>query len=272
MTNKPLLFVKWVLMCILSLIIFIPLLFIVLNALKNTQEAAVLKLTLPSEWMWSNFSVVFEQGRMLRGLINSSIVTGGSVVLTISIGVLAAFIIARRSGKVMNVIYLIFVAGLIAPSSVIPTFKLMQFFHLNNHFTGVILLYAALNSPFIILMMTGFVKSIPKEIDESAFVDGSHGIGLFVRIILPLLVPSITTALIFVFLGVWNDFQLPLYFLNNSEKWTIPLSVFAFKSKFGSDWNLIFANLIIAMLPILLVYAVGQKLIIDELTAGAIKG
>lgn len=272
MNNRTMIVVKWFLMCILSLLIIIPLLFIVLNALKTTQEAALLSLALPSKWMWGNFTVVFEQGRMLRGLINSSIVTGGSVVLTISIGVLAAFIIARRSGKLLAVIYMVFVAGLIAPSSIIPTFKLMQFFHLNNHFSGIILLYAAYNSPFIILMMTGFVKSIPKEIDESAFVDGLHGIGLFARIILPLLVPSITTALIFVFLGVWNDFQLPLYFLNNSENWTIPLSVFAFKSKFGSDWNLIFANLIIAMLPILFVYAVGQKLIIDELTAGAIKG
>ncbi|MCD9023752.1 carbohydrate ABC transporter permease [Cohnella silvisoli] len=265
-------FIKFLIMCLLSLLIIIPLLFIVLSSLKNVKEAALMSLALPSKWMWSNFSVVFEQGNMLRGLTNSGIVTVGSVLLTIGIGVLAAFILARRSGRVTAIIYIIFVAGLIAPPSIIPTIKFLQILHMNNQFFGVILLYSALNAPFIILMMTGFVKSIPKEIDESAFVDGSQGFGLFIRIILPLLLPSITTATVFVFLGVWNDFQWPLYLLSNSEKWTIPLSVYMFKSKFGTDWNYVFADLIIAMLPILLVYSIGQRFIIEEMTAGAIKG
>ncbi|GGD62239.1 carbohydrate ABC transporter permease [Paenibacillus nasutitermitis] len=265
-------YLKFVIMGLLSLLIIIPLLFILLSSVKTAQEAALMTLALPSEWKWSNFTVVFEQGKMLRGLTNSAIVTGGSVLLTIAIGVLAAFILARRSGKFMIFVYLLFVAGLIAPPSIIPTIKFLQMIHLNNQFVGVILLYAALHSPFIILMMTGFVKSIPKEIDESAFVDGSRGLGLFIRIIFPLLLPSITTATVFVFLGVWNDFQWPLYLLGNSEKWTIPMSVYMFKSKFGTDWNYVFADLIIAMLPVLLVYSVAQKFIIEEMTAGAIKG
>lgn len=272
MTAKMLPYIKFLIMSLLSLLIIIPLLFIVLSSLKNAQEAALMSLALPSKWLWSNFTVVFEQGRMLRGLINSGIVTVGAVFLTVAIGVLAAFILARRSGRLTAIVYVVFVAGLIAPPSIIPTIKFLQLLHLNNQFFGVILLYSALHAPFIILMMTGFVKSIPKEIDESAFVDGSRGFGLFVRIVFPLLLPSITTATVFVFLGVWNDFQWPLYLLSNSENWTIPLSVYMFKSKFGTDWNYVFADLIIAMLPVLLVYAVAQKFIIEEMTAGAIKG
>ncbi len=269
---KALPYVKFVVMALLSLVIVIPLLFIVLNALKSPKEAALMTLGLPSVWLWDNFTTVFEQGNMLRGLTNSTIVTVGSVALAVVLGVLAAFILGRRTGKATSSVYLLFVAGLIAPPAIIPTIKLLQGIHLSNQFGGIILLYAALHSPFLILMMTGFVKGIPKEIDESAYVDGVHGIGLFVRIALPLLLPSITTATVFVFLGVWNDFQWPLYVLGNSEKWTIPMSVYMFKSKYGTDWNLVFADLIIAMLPVLLVYMFAQKFIIEEMTAGAIKG
>ncbi|MFC3799454.1 carbohydrate ABC transporter permease [Cohnella sp. GCM10012308] len=263
---------RLVLLLALSLIVVVPLLFILLSAVKDAQQAALMRLELPDSWHWSNFKIVFEQGRMLRGLTNSAIVTTGSVALSVSIGVMGAFIAARRSGRLITVIYTLFLAGLIAPPSIIPTVKLMQSLQLNNQFVGIILLYAALQTPFILLMMTGFVKAIPREIDESAFVDGAKGFGLFVRIILPLLLPSITTATVFVFLGVWNDFQWPLYLLGSSDMWTIPMSVYMFKSKFGTDWNYVFADLLIAMAPVLLVYAVGQRFIIEEMTAGAIKG
>lgn len=272
MIRRALPAVRFAALLVLCLLVIVPLLFIVLSAFKNAQEAALMTLELPAVWRWSNFSTVFEQGRMLRGLTNSAIVTSGSVLLSVGVGVMGAFIVARRPGRLIAVVYTLFLAGLIAPPSIIPTIKLLQTLHLNNQFLGVILLYAALQAPFILLMMSGFVKSIPREIDESAYVDGARGFGLFFRIVLPLLLPSVTTATVFVFLGVWNDFQWPLYLLGNSEKWTIPMSVYMFKSKFGTDWNYVFADLLIAMAPVLLVYAVGQRFIIEEMTAGAIKG
>ena len=171
-----------------------------------------------------------------------------------------------------KLIYNSFSIGLIAPLSLIPTIKLMQFLHINNTFTSVILLLCALNIPMSVFLCTGFVKTIPRELDEASALDGCTSFALLRKVILPLMVPVVMTAAIIVFMGVWNSFMIPLYFLNNSSKWTLPLTVYNFFGQYSRDWNLVFADLVITSLPVLLFYFVAQRYIISGMTAGAVKG
>jgi raffinose/stachyose/melibiose transport system permease protein len=268
-------FARWlgfIMMTLISMLIIIPLLLIILSSLKPPAEAAQLSLQLPSRWIWSNYHTVFIEGKLLRSLSNSFLITLGSVIIIIVAGTMTAFILARRPGRWFAFLYLLFIGGLIAPPSIIPTIKVMQFLHLSNQYVGLMLFYAATLFPFVILVITGFVKSVPREIDESAVIDGARGVLLFFRIILPLLLPSVTTATVFVFMLVWNDFQWPLFLLNDSAKWTIPLSVFNFVSKYGTQWQYVFADLLIAMVPVLILYLFAQRFIIEGMTAGAVKG
>jgi len=255
-----------------SLFVLVPIAFIVFGSFKTPAEVTKLELSLPSLWQWENYSIVFEEGKMLSGLLNSAFVTSSTVLLVLLAGSMASFIIARSRARWVAGIYLLFVAGLIAPPSLIPTIKIMQVLGLANEYVGIILYYAANYFPFVIFLMTGFVRAIPRALDEAAFVDGAKGQRLFFRVIFPLMTPILATAAIFVFMLVWNDFQGPLYLLNDSSKWTIPLSVFNFVSRYGTQWQYVFSDLIIAMLPVLLVYLAAQRFIIEGMTAGSVKG
>jgi raffinose/stachyose/melibiose transport system permease protein len=121
-------------------------------------------------------------------------------------------------------------------------------------------------------MYTGFVKSVSREIDESAVMDGASTFKIFFSIIFPLTKPINITLVIFAFLGIWNDITLPLYFINNSDNWTMPLSAYKFFSQYSRDWNLVFADMVLMTLPVFIVYILGQRYIVSGLTAGSVKG
>jgi raffinose/stachyose/melibiose transport system permease protein len=254
-------------------VILIPLILIILNSLKSAEEAARFNLALPKVWHWANYKVAFVDGGMLVAFFNSMIITVLSVSIVVFAGSSAAYILSRRQQeRGMKAVYLIVICGLIAPPSFIPTIKLMQAIHLNGQYMGVVLVFCAILFPFAIFTMTGFIKSIPRELDEAAIVDGSSGIIFYTRIMFPLLLPAIATVTIFVFMRVWNDFQWPLYLLNTSAKWPLPLSVFNFVSKYDTEWQYVFANLFITISPVLLLYFFLQRYIIEGMTAGSVKG
>jgi raffinose/stachyose/melibiose transport system permease protein len=256
----------------ISISIVAPFWMMLIGSVKDAREAAVPGITLPSTWHFDNYSVVFRRGGIARALYNSLLTTGLSVVLTVVVSAAAALYLARVGTRMTRLIYNSFSIGLIAPLSMIPTIKLMQFLHINNTFASVILLMCALNIPLSVFLCTGFVKTIPRELDEASAIDGCTSFGLLRRVILPLMLPVVMTTAIIVFMGVWNSFMIPLYFLNNSSKWTLPLTVYNFFGQYSRDWNLVFADLVITSLPVLAFYLVAQRYIISGMTAGAVKG
>lgn len=255
-----------------SLTILAPLGIMVLGSFKDVKGAAELSLSLPEQWHFENYLVVFEKGGIGQAFINSSIITISAVTITVLTAAAASFFLARTGGRLSKGVFNAFMLGLIAPVSFIPTITLLQKLHINNTFFGVVLVFCSLNLAFSVLLFTGFIKTIPRELDEAAIIDGCSPFKTFYAIIFPLLVPVIATAVIVVFMGVWNSFVIPLYFLSDSAKWPMPLTVYNFFGKFQSSWNLVFADLVMTALPILIVYLAGQKYIIDGMTTGAVKG
>ncbi|MCR2807093.1 carbohydrate ABC transporter permease [Paenibacillus soyae] len=255
-----------------SLIIIIPLLLMILGSFMTSVEVSQFKIKIPETWQFSNYSRVFEEGGLMRAFWNGVLITGLSSILNIVTSSGAAFILARRESKLSSFLYLFFFMGLIAPMSTITTIRVVQWLGFYGSVTSVIFIYAALNTAFSMFLYSGFIKSIPKALDEVAFLEGASLFSVFIRIITPLIVPVNATVAIMVFMSVWNDITIPLYFLTDSSTWTMPLSVYNFYGKYSREWNLIFANLMLTSLPVLILYLFAQKYIVSGLTAGAVKG
>ncbi|PZD97509.1 carbohydrate ABC transporter permease [Paenibacillus sambharensis] len=260
------------LLILASLIIIVPLLMMVFGSFMTSTEVLRFTLDLPDKWMFSNYVRVFEEGGLGRAFLNGLLITGVSSVLNIILSSSASFILVRRETKLTNMLYLYFFMGLIAPMSTITTIRVVQWMGFYGSITSVIFIYAALNTAFSVFLYSGFIKSIPKALDEVAFIEGASMFDVFFRIVTPLILPVNATVAIMVFMAVWNDITIPLYFLTDSSDWTMPLSVYNFYGKYSRDWNLIFANLVLTSLPVLILYIFAQKYIVSGLTAGAVKG
>lgn len=261
-----------IVLILLSLIIIIPLLLMFLGSFMNGVEVMQFKIQLPEKWLFSNYVTVFEKGGLGRAFLNGILITVASCILNIFTSSMAAFILARRENKFTNFLYLFFFAGLIAPMSTITTIRVVQWLGFYGTITSVIFIYAALNTAFSIFLYTGFVKSLPRALDEAAFIEGANIWQVFFKIVSPLLLPVNATVAIMVFMGVWNDITIPLYFLPDSSTWTMPLSVYNFYGMFSREWNLIFADLVLTSLPVIVLYVFAQRFIVSGMTAGAMKG
>jgi len=257
---------------IFSLIMLIPLALIVLNAFKSQSEAAAMSLKLPTEWVFSNFSTVIEKGKLLTSFLNSMRYSLSATVLTVILAAMAAYVFSRRKGKKNSALYMYMVLGIVIPINYVALMKVMQVTHLNNSGIGIILLYCAVQMPFMVFLIYGFVGKIPVELDEAAVMDGCGPIRLFFIIILPMLKPAVITAAVLCFLNTWNEFVMPLYFLNSSEKWPMTLAVYNFFGQFEKSWNLVCADILLTCLPVIIMYLICQKYIVGGQTAGAVKG
>lgn len=258
---------------LLALLIIIPFLIMLFGSLKTNVEATAFDLSLPTAWQWQNYSQVIVEGKMVRSFLNGILITGVAVLLNIVFSSMAAFYIARRKTTGSEFLYFFFFIGMLAPMQTIPTIRLMQWLELYGTYTSVILIYCIINMAFSIFLYTGFIRTtVPQTLDEAAVLDGASIIRLFFAIVFPLLKPINMTILIIVFMNIWNDVNIPIFFLNNPSKWTMPLSVYQFFGMYsGSNWNLVFANLVLTALPVLVIYLLCQRYIVSGLTAGAVK-
>ena len=258
---------------VISLICLVPLLIIIINSLKDKNAAAAMNLALPKlPIMWENFSVVIEKGKLLTSFGNSVAYSVGSVLLCIVTAVMAAYVLSRNATKLNKMLYLYIALGITLPVNYVALMKVMQFFHINNTKPGIILLYTAMQLPFAVFLVHGFIARIPIDLDEAAIIDGCGSMKLFFLVILPLLKPVLATVFVLTFLNTWNEFVSPLYFLGSSEKWPMTLSVYNFFGMYFMDWNLVCADILLTSLPVIIVYLLGQKYIVTGMTAGAVKG
>jgi raffinose/stachyose/melibiose transport system permease protein len=260
---------------VVGIVFVVPFIFILLTASKTRQEASLFEFSLPSNFqLIENIRTVltFGNGRMLLALWNSTILTVGSITLIVLFAALVAFVLQRRNDRVANIVSSALLAGLIIPPAVVPTIFLLQWLHIYKTLFGLIMVEVAVTLPFATLILRAFVGSIPREIDEAAIIDGASPFRLFTSIVLPLLRPAIVTVIVVSSVGIYNDFAAPLYFLPGAQNVTAQLTLYNFMSQFSTQWNLLFADVVVITIIPLIMFIFFQRQIVAGMAAGAVKG
>ena len=255
-----------------AVVILLPLAVVAVTSLKSLKEAASLNLSLPAGLLFGNYATVFAEGKIIRGIGNSLVVTATATILILLSASVLGFILTRRRTSTTVFMERCITLGLVAPFTALPTIMLLKTLGILGTHGALALVYTAMFLPFTTMLLSAFVKTLPRELDEAAIIDGCSGPALFRRIILPLLTAPLMTAFLLNTMWVWNDFMIPLYLLNSSASWTLPLSVFSFFGKYNHSWQLIYANMVIVSAPVTVLYLIGQRSIISGMTAGAVKG
>jgi raffinose/stachyose/melibiose transport system permease protein len=258
-----------------GILFVVPFVFIVLTAAKSRAEAALFEFSWPTQFqLVDNIQAVvaYADYRMVLALWNSTLLTVGSVALIVLLSALVGFVLQRRNDRVASVVNSIMLAGLILPPAVVPTIFLLQRLGLYKTLLGLILVEVAVTMPFAILIFRAFVANVPRELDEAAIIDGAGPLRVFFQVILPLMRPALITVIVVASVGIYNDFTLPLYFLPGADNVTAQLTLFSFQSQFSSQWNLLFADVVVITILPLVMFLLFQRQIVSGMTAGAIKG
>lgn len=209
-----------------------------------------------------------------RYFLNSIVVVLTSILIYAVVSILAAYAISRFRFRGNNALYIYFLLGMMVPIriGVLNMFEMFKTLHLNDSLLGLILIYSAMSIGFSVFIMTGFMRTIPREIEEAARIDGCSSFRILWNILIPIMKPAIATAVIYNFVPIWNDFYFPLIFIKSEELKTIPIAVTVFFGQYQTDWPTVFAALSMAALPALIFYFLMSKQFIKGLTAGAVKG
>jgi raffinose/stachyose/melibiose transport system permease protein len=217
-----------------------------------------------------NFTGAWQQGALGGALANSVLVTAASVVIVLGISSLAAYPLARSTANWSRGIFLLIMLGLILPFQLatLPLYQTMRDLGLLGQAWALILFYCGLQVPFTTFLYVGFLRGLPREFEDAAFIDGCGHWQAFRHVVFPMLRPVTLTALVLNTVFVWNDFFTPLLYLSGSGQQTLPVAVAGFVGQYVSEWNLIFAALLISIAPILVVYFALQRSIINGFTGG----
>lgn len=265
-----------VILALLATVFYLfPFLLMLLNSLKTTGEFTSNPFALPTALQFGNYPYAIEQMHFFTSLKNSLVITVCVCALTSLFGPMAAYAVSRVKHPLVSVLYYLMIASMCAPfqAYMIPLVKLYaSTLGLNNSPIPVIYIGVGLNICFSIFLVRGFLNSIPREIDEAALIDGCGCMRLYFSIILPMLTPILITLLVFVAMGVWNDYLLSSLFLNTQEKRTLPMMIRVFCAQYSNDYSPMMAGLMMSILPMLVFYLVEQKHILEGVVQGAVKG
>lgn len=270
--NVPLKIIATVLKILLAVLFLFPFYILVVNSLKTRKEIFTNTLAFPQIPQFSNYSRALDAMDFWDSLRNSLIITICSVIIIIIFTSMAAWMLTRTKNKTSRVIYGIFVASMIIPfqSIMLPLIREMSQMTLLN-IPGLIFVYLGFGASMGIFLYSGFVKSIPEELDEAAEIDGCNKLQTFWLIIFPLLKPITFTVAILDVVWIWNDYLLPSLTINTPTTMTIPLQTFYFFGQFTKQWDMALAALIMVIIPVIIFYFLAQKYIIKAVTAGSIK-
>jgi raffinose/stachyose/melibiose transport system permease protein len=255
-----------------SLTMFIPIYLVFVNSLKTKAEASSMGPELPTAMMWSNFATVIERGKLVTAFGNSLLYALGATIIGTTLAAMAAYVLSRHRTRLNRAVYFLIIMGIAMPTNFVTLTKVMQLSHLINSQIGVILLYAAGQIPFSVFLIYAFVETLPRELDEAAIIDGCSPTRLFFAVIYPLLTPVLVTSAVLNLLGVWNEFLIPLYYLNRSTNWPMTLAVYNFFGQYQADWSLVSADVVLTILPVIGIYLLAQRFILSGMTSGAVKG
>ncbi len=270
--KKALSILKNVVLIILAVIYMIPIAMMLLGSFKDAGQAMAFDLSWPKTFHPENYLYVIENGKVISGYINNIIYTVGATVFTIVCGSFAGIIIGRRNDSSCVGLYYYFLLGLTITIQTASEFALLKALHIYGSRFSIIAIYVALRMPFTVMTYSSFIKGISKEIDEAAMIDGTTPTQLIVQILMPILKPITATNIVLSAINCWNQFMVPLYYLNSGDKWPITLSVYNFFGMEARNWNYVFAILTLTVIPIVIVFLCFQKYIVEGMTSGAVKG
>ena len=267
-------YVRAFLLSLFAFAILIPSAIVVLGAFKTDFEIYTKPFGLPKTWTLENFRTLFVDSKIGRPFLNSVIVSSASVFFTLLLASLAAYGIARMVTVTGKVLFLLFSLGLAIPGQVniIPIYLLFAKLHLTNSLAGLVLLNIAITLPISIFILTAFIKDLPKEMFECAGMDGAGQFRIYRSIALPLSKPALGATAIFLFVICWNDLLYPLMLISEASKKTLPLILIDYKGEYFQSFSMQFSAILVASLPMVIMYLFMQRSFQAGLTAGAVKG
>ena len=258
-----------------SLFTLFIILWVMLSSLKSTKELFADVWALPAQLRFENYVKALFAADLNIYFLNSLAVVLTSVVVILILAAPASYILSRKKFKGSNLVTLLFIAGIGIPLPLlfIPLFIIMTSLAINNTLVGLGVLFVALSLPFTVYMLTGFFGSLPVELVEAAIIDGASDFQVFFRVMLPLGLPGLITAAIFNFIGLWNEYQLALVFLNDPNKSTLSLGLYSLSNgmQYTGDWVGMLAGVVIVMIPTIILYVVLSERMISGITMGAVK-
>ncbi|MFU0799119.1 MAG: L-arabinose transport system permease protein AraQ [Xylanivirga thermophila] len=264
-----------IIMIILAAIVMIPIYYLIVTTFKTPEESTISPLGLPKRLVFDNYVEAWKMMNYPRAFKNNFIITFFSVLLLIIFSSMASYTIARRYNKLNRIIYSVFLLGLMVPfqMAIIPLYKLASNLNMINNLWGVIIISTfCMNLPFSIFLFRGFINTVPIELEESAFIDGSGVFRTFWFIVFPSLKPIVATVAILNTLAIWNDFLTPLLFLQSREKSVIVQEIYRNIGQFSTDWTSFFPMMVLGVAPLLIFYISMQKYIIKGVISGSVKG
>ncbi|MEV4776713.1 carbohydrate ABC transporter permease [Microbacterium sp. LTA6] len=267
--------ISHIVLAIWSIVVILPLLWTLFSSFKSTSEIFESPFTLPSSWDFTNYINAWTKHNFGQMFLNTIIVVGVSLVLVMLLGAMCAYVLARFSVPGSRVIYYLMLAGLTFPVflAIVPLFFVLQGIGLLGTLPGLIITYVAFALPFTVFFLYSFFKSLPYEIQEAAYVDGASEWRTFFQVMLPMAKPGLAAVGILNFLGLWNQFLLPVALNPNSSQYVLSQGMAAFASAAGYevDQGALFAAVIITIVPVLLVYIFFQRQLQGSVSQGTSK-
>lgn len=267
---------RYIVLSIIAIYTLSPLAFLILNSFKSQTEIDASPISIPIEWNFKYLISAMKQINFLQSFFITLIITVLSVTVITLISSVAAWAMVRCKTKLSFFLFLMFVSAMLVPfqSIMYPLIYLADILNLKN-IPGLIIMYSGFGLSLSVFLYHGFIKSIPRAIEEAAIIDGANIFQLFWYVIFPLLKPITITVIILNSMWIWNDYLLPFLVLGNSSAKTLTLELYFAKmqsSQFGSPWELIFPAVLVSIIPIILIFFILQKHFIKGISSGAIKG
>lgn len=256
-----------------TVLMLFPIVIMVFSGFKSSAEIFNNPFAIPDFTNFSNYVAVWTQTSFLRYLFNSVFVTGLSIGLILVLGTMAAYAIARYEFFGASFILLFFLAGLTLPLklAIIPLFILFRDLGILNTYWALVVVYVAMGLPSTVFIMTGFIRSLPGELEDAARMDGASELRIMLSVLLPLCRPALVISAIHNLVPIWNDFFFPLVFIQQDSLKTLPQGLTTFMGEYTTDWGVMFSGLTLAAAPITIIYIVLSKQFINGMTSGALK-
>nr|WP_245398606.1 carbohydrate ABC transporter permease [Oceaniglobus trochenteri] len=256
-----------------SVLMLFPIVIMVFSGFKSNIEIFQSPFSIPDFTDLSNFTAMATQSNFLRYLFNSFFVTGVSIILILILGLMASYALGRYAFRGSAFVLLFFMAGLMLPLklAIIPLFVLFRDLGFLNSHLSLVAVYVAMGLPSTIFIMTGFIRTLPRELEDAARMDGASEARIMWSIMLPLCRPAMVIAAIYNLVPIWNDFFFPLVFIQDDNLKTLPQGMTTFIGEFVTNWGVMFAGLTLAAAPITIVYIILSKQFINGMTSGAVK-
>jgi raffinose/stachyose/melibiose transport system permease protein len=257
-----------------AFLVLLPVFFLFNSSLRESNEFARTPFALARNPFWENYRRVWSEGEFGSYFFNSLIITGGSLVLVLILSLGAGFVLGRYSFKGNSLVFGFILTGMLVPAklAILPLFIQLKWMNLLDSRLGLILVYTSAALPAAVFIMSGFFKSLPSDLDNAARIDGASELTMLRKVMVPLVRPGMAIVGIYSAIPIWNDFFLPLVFLQSPEKKTLMQGLTVFFGQYASQWGVLFAGLCLAALPLIVLYMVLSEQFIKGLTAGAVKG